>query len=107
MQTILLLCFHFRQGGYSVYHLKPATVNSSGLRVIISAAFNGAVHCHNRQGELLWKNENNKDFPFDLAVADIDNDGFDESFITTSGGNVYAYDHDGKQLWTFSNTSQL
>jgi len=99
--------FSFSTGGYSVYHLKPATIDTSKSRVIISAAFDGTVLCHTRQGQLIWKNETNKDFPFDLAVADIDNDGFDESFIATAGGYVYAYDHDGSLMWTFSNSFEL
>jgi lambda-carrageenase len=97
----------FATGGYSVYHLKPATINSSGARVIISAAFDGTVLCHTASGEELWKNQINTDFPFDLAVADINNDGFDESFIATAGGRVYAFKPDGSHLWTFTSTYPL
>lgn len=99
--------FSFSTGGYSVYHLKPATINNSGARVIISAAFDGTVLCHSRQGELIWKNETNKDFPFDLAVADINSDGFDESFIATGGGKVYAFNADGTNLWSYTAQAPL
>jgi lambda-carrageenase len=97
----------FSTGGYSVYHLSPATVNSSGERVIISAAFDGTVLCHTRDGQLLWKNTTNKDFPFDLAVQDITGDGLDEIFVATAAGNVHAYSPDGIHLWAFSSPAPL
>jgi hypothetical protein len=99
--------FAFSTGGHTVYHLKPATVNNTGSRVIVSAAFDGTVLCHYPTGELLWKSQENKDFPFDLAVADINNDGFDEVFISTSGGKVFAFSPQGNLLWKYSTTYSL
>lgn len=99
--------FSFSTGGYSIYHLQPATINLSGERVIVSAAFDGTVLCHNRAGELIWKNHSNKDFPFDLAVADINSDGLDEIFIATAAGKVFAYNPDGSHLWTYSSAAPL
>ncbi|MEI6176152.1 MAG: hypothetical protein WCS43_04605 [Verrucomicrobiota bacterium] len=36
----------FSTGGHTVYHLRPATVERGGGRVIISAAYDGSVLCH-------------------------------------------------------------
>jgi len=47
----------FSTGGHTVYHLRPATVERGGGRVIISSAFDSAVLCHTPDGKLRWKAE--------------------------------------------------
>lgn len=97
----------FSTGGHTVYHLRPATVDNSGKRAIISAAFDGTVLCHYMDGTPLWKSPTAGFFIFDLAVGDIDGDGFDEAFAASADGTLYAFDHDGTPLWTFSQTAPM
>lgn len=97
----------FSTNGHTVYHLEPATVTKKGPRAIISAAYDGSVLCHTQSGKQLWKNTPSNGFPFDLAVGDIDNDGLDEAFCASSDGNLYAFDNDGKLLWSFNTKAPL
>ena len=97
----------FSTGGHTVYHLKPATVSKAGRRAIISAAYDGSVLCHTQMGKLLWKVKPGEGFPFDLAVADIDDDGMDESLVASSDGSLHSIDHDGKNIWTFKGNTPL
>ncbi|MCL4402808.1 MAG: hypothetical protein M1436_09130 [Acidobacteria bacterium] len=97
----------FSTGGHTVYHLRPATVQKGGGRVIISAALDGSVLCHTPAGRLLWKAQTGGNMPFDLAVADIDGDHLDEALVASADGALYAIDHDGKPLWTFRKTAPL
>ena len=71
----------FSSGGDPVYHLKPATVDDSGKRAVISADYSGFVNCHYQDGGFLWRSKVCEGFPFDLEVCDIDGDGLDESLI--------------------------
>ena len=96
----------FTTGGHTVYHLRPATVVKGG-RAIVSAALDGYVLCHSADGRLLWKTQTGGNMPFDLAVADIDSDGLDETFVASGDGSLYAIGHDGRRLWTFSRTAPL
>lgn len=97
----------YTTGGHTLYHLQPATVERGGGRVIISAAYDGAVLCHTPSGELRWKAETGEGFPFDLCVADIDGDGLDEVLVASSDGVLYAIGPDGKDLWTFKKRRPL
>lgn len=97
----------FSTGGHSVYHLQPATIDKSGQRVIVSAAFDGTILCHTTDGVELWEKKVTDYFPFDLAVADIDDDGLDEIFVATAGGTVDALDNDGSPLWSFKREAPL
>lgn len=97
----------FSTGGHTVFHLEPATVGKNGERAIISAAYDGSVLCHTHKGKLLWKTRPGDGFPFDLAVADIDNDGLDEAMIASSDGNLYVLDHNGQSMWTFTGEAPL
>lgn len=85
----------FSTGGHTVYHLKPATVET-GKRAVISATYDGSVLCHNQDGQLVWKTRIGGHFPFDIAVSDIDDDGRDETVIATAAGILYTID--GNQL---------
>jgi len=96
----------FATKGHTIYHLKPATV-SGNLRAVNCAAFDGTVMSYTKDGKLLWENSENKDFPYDLAVADINGDGLDETFIATAAGTVVAYKSDGTKLWSFTTNSPL
>lgn len=95
----------FSTNGYSVYHLKPGTVNNE--RVIFSAAYDGTVLCHKPSGELLWKTSTGEGFLFDLAVGDINNDGHDEALAASSDGTLYAIGHNGTSLWKFQREAPL
>ena len=96
----------FSTDGHTVYHIRTGA-GENGERVIISAAYDGTILCHRLNGSLLWTNKTGKGFPFDLSVADIDQDGQDEVFAAASDGNLYAFDHDGSSLWTFEGTPPL
>jgi len=97
----------FSTGGHTVYHIKPATVTQNRVRSLISAAYDGHVLCHAVNGDLIWKAQTGGGFPFDLCVADIDRDGFDEALVASADGNLYALDHDGRRLWTFESKPPL
>lgn len=58
----------YTTGGHTLYHLQPATVKRGG-RVVIGAAYDGAVLCYSPSGDLRWKAETGDGFPFDLCVA--------------------------------------
>lgn len=96
----------FATGGYTVYHLRPATVGT-GKQVVISATFDGSVLCHDQNGQLVWKTRIGGHFPFDMAVSDIDGDGCDEALVATAAGILYAIDEHGETLWTFDRTAPL
>jgi len=97
----------FSTGGHTVYHLRPAMVESNRLPCVISAAYDGAVLCHTPRGELRWKSETGGNFPFDLCVADINGDGLDEALVASADGTLYAIGPDGKRLWSFAKTAPL
>ncbi len=90
----------FSTGGHSVYYLQPATIDKNGNRAIVAATIDGTVLCYTPAGKPVWEKKINNFFPFDLAVADIDN--FDEIFVATAGGTVDAFNADGTHLWSFS-----
>ena len=96
----------FSTGGHTVYHLRPATA-AGGTRAIVSAALDGHLLCHTPEGRLIWKTPTGGNMPFDLAVADIDADGMDEALVASGDGSLYAVDHDGRRLWTFTRTAPL
>jgi outer membrane protein assembly factor BamB len=98
---------HFVTGGHSIYHLRPATVERGGGRVIIGAAYDGAVLCHTPTGELRWAAETGGSFPFDLCVADINGDGLDEVIVAAADGVLYAIGPDGQRLWSFKTAPPL
>ncbi len=89
-----------------MYHLQPATVEPGG-RVVIGAAYDGAVLCYSPDGVLQWKAETGEGFPFDLCVADIDGDGLDEALVASSDGVLYVIGPKGKLLWTFGKKRPL
>ena len=91
----------FSTNGHTVYHLRPATV-SKKQRAVIAAAIDGTVLCYTASGKLLWESGIMEDFPFDMCVADIDQDGLDETLVATGSGTLYAFDNDGANLWAFS-----
>ena len=116
--TLAFLLFHrqsgwaapatvFNTGGHTVYHLQAATVDAGGRRAVVSAAYDGMVQCHAVDGTLLWQSPTGGFFPFDLGVGDSDGDGFDEAFVASADGTLYAFDHDGKALWKFAKEPPL
>ena len=98
--------YNFSTGGHTVYHLKPATVET-GERAVISATYDGSVLCHRRDGQLIWKAFIGGHFPFDMTVSDIDDDGLDETMVATAAGILYAVDDTGEVLWVFDKTAPL
>jgi len=96
----------FSTGGHTVYHLRTGKIESAGS-AIISAAYDGTVLCHRPDGVLHWKAETGGNFPFDMAVADIDEDQLDETLVASADGNLYAFDQDGSRLWVFERTPPL
>lgn len=57
--------------------------------------------CHSPRGDLIWIYQENNEFPFDLAVADIDGDGLDETLAVTAGGRLLVLDHTGAARWIY------
>ncbi|MBN2450169.1 MAG: PQQ-binding-like beta-propeller repeat protein [Lentisphaeria bacterium] len=97
----------FSTGGHSVYHLRPATVDTASGRVLLCAAYDGAVLCCRQDtGERLWQARIGG-FPFDLAVGDVDGDGLDECLVAAADGRLYAFDGDGTPLWTYAQAAPL
>jgi lambda-carrageenase len=96
----------FSTGGDPVYHLKTGNL-VHGSKAVITASLNGEVKCFTPDGTLIWKAETEGGFPFDLCVADIDNDDFDEVLVASGNGKLFTFDNDGKSLWTFSNVPPL
>jgi hypothetical protein len=96
----------FSTQGHTVYHLRTASVDGND-RVIISAAYDGVVLCHRQDGRQVWETKTGGHFPFDMAVADIDGDGHDETLVATGAGILYAIDNDGRLLWSFDKTAPL
>lgn len=97
----------FSTDGHTIYHIKPVKIKKTEPNALVMAAYDGAVLCYTPDGKLLWENNDNKDFPFDLAVADIDNDGLDETFIATAGGVINALAADGTLLWSYKREAPL
>lgn len=98
----------FPTDGHTVYQLKPASVGAgAATRAIYCAAYDGTVLCLSQQGALLWKTRPSAGFPYDLASADIDGDGFDEALVASSDGGLHVLDHDGRPLWTFKREAPL
>jgi len=91
----------YTTGGYTLYHIQPATVDYSGGRMVIGASYDGSVLCFTPDGKMRWKAETGDGFPFDLCVADIDGNGLDEALVASSDGTLYAFGSDGKLLWSF------
>lgn len=96
----------FSTGGHSVYYLQPSIVKNN-KHALVAASFDGTILCYSNIGEPIWEIQVNKFFPCDLAVADIDNDGFDEVFVATAGNTVDAIDDDGTLMWTFKSEAPL
>ena len=97
----------FSTSGHTVYHLETANTGMGESRAIVSAAYDGMVQCHSPGGDLIWERSLNGYFPYDLATADIDNDGRDEVLVATAGGTLDVLDPDGESLWTFSTEAIL
>ncbi|MEM9896013.1 MAG: PQQ-binding-like beta-propeller repeat protein [Bacteroidota bacterium] len=95
----------FTTGGHTVYHLKPGTIKNQ--RMIVSAAYDGTVLCHDTKGELVWKTSTGEGFLFDLEVANIDSDSHEEVLVASSDGTLYAIDDDGTLMWQFSREAPL
>jgi len=76
--------YSFSTTGSPVYHLQPGTVDKSGKRVIISAAYDGMISCYLPSGELIWKTPTGGFFPNDLQVTDINGDGLDETLVASA-----------------------
>ncbi len=96
----------FSTNGQTVYHLRTGSVKKD-QRAIITVSIDGVVKCFASNGQLEWQAGTNEGFPFDLCVADIDNDGLDEILVASGNGSLYAFDNDGKSLWVFSRVAPL
>ena len=96
----------FTTGGHTVYHLRCGKLRT-GERAVIGACYDGAVVCYTPVGKRVWINEEYNGFPLDLAVADLDGDGFDEVLVAYGDGTLAAIDSDGKTLWKFVRPAPL
>ncbi len=97
----------FSTGGHTVYQLRCGQVQPGGESVLMAAALDGTVLCHTQAGRLVWKNEAADSLPLDLAVADLDGDGCDETLVASADGCLYALDPAGKLKWRFRRTPPL
>lgn len=97
----------FSTGGHTVYQLRTGKLTAGGDTVLMAAAYDGALICFSKEGTLLWKNDINKAIPYDLAVADIDGDGCDDTLLASADGSLYAFDHRGELRWIFSREAPL
>ncbi len=90
----------FPTNGKEIYQLRIVNLNAEG-RAIVAAAYDGSILAYDVNGKILWQKQSSDAFPYDLAVSDIDNDGFDEILVAYSDGTLHALDQDGKQLWHY------
>ena len=97
----------FSTGGHTVYHLRCGRIHSAGDRVVFAAALDGSVLCFTKDGELLWENQASRSLPLDLEVADIDEDGRDDTMVAAADGSLYVLDHTGEVRWRFSREPPL
>ncbi len=97
----------FSTGGHTIYHLGVGTVDDSGKRVVIGAAYDGSIVCHYDTGQPIWKQDTDGQFPFDLEVSDIDGDGFDESLVASGDGVLRVIDNNGILIWSFPTPAPL
>jgi len=97
----------FNTGGHTIYHLEVGTVDQSGKRVVVGAAYDGSIVCHYDTGQPIWKQDTNGQFPFDLEVSDIDGDGFDESLVASGDGVLRVIDSKGVLIWAFPTPAPL
>ncbi len=97
----------FSTGGHTVYHLRCGRTSADGEGVLVAAAMDGSILCFSKDGELLWKNEENGALPLDLDVADLDGDGRDEVLVASADGALYVVDHTGESKWRFSREPPL
>lgn len=97
----------FTTGGHVIYQLKPARVKMSGKPAIVAASYDGTILCYSSKGNLIWENNDHDYFPYDLATADIDNDGLDETLVATAGGTIDVLDSNGTHLWSFKRGATL
>lgn len=98
--------YSFSTNGKTVYHLKTGKLKKE-KRAIFTASIDGSVKCFTPKGKLLWKASTDDGFPFDLCVADINNDGSDEVLVASGNGGLYAFSSKGKSLWKFVKTPPL
>jgi lambda-carrageenase len=96
----------FSTNGKTVYQLRTGLVEKAH-RAVITASIDGIIQCFSLNGELLWQASTDEGFPFDLCVADIDNDGLDEILVASGNGSLYAFDNNGKTMWVFSKLPPL
>lgn len=98
--------YGFSTNGATVYHLETGKL-TNGKTAIITASIDGSVRCFDPQGKKLWEAGTDGGFPFDMCVADIDNDGSDEVMVASGNGSIYAFNSKGENLWVFSKSAPM
>lgn len=93
--------------GYTIYHVKPATVDFSGERAVVAASYEGVVLCYRMNGIKLWEAQTGGFFPFDMDCLDIDGDGLDETMVASSDGKLYVFDHTGQLMFIHAQKAPL
>ena len=91
----------FSTGGHSIYHLRCARDQGETAPKLFAAAYDGAVLAYRPDGKRIWENTEGDAFPLDLAVADIDGDGRNETLVASADGALRALGADGKERWAF------
>lgn len=86
--------------GRNIYRLALAELDGqSAVKEIVGSTYDNRVCALTLEGKHLW-DVSIGGFVFDLAVGDLDGDGFDEIVAACADGLVYVCDSGGRKLWT-------
>lgn len=94
------------QTGHHILLVKPATIDNHG-RSLIVASYDGKILSYAEEGRIKWRANTGGHIPFDMAVDDLDGDGYDETMVASSDGSLYVLNHEGHNLWTFETKAPL
>ena len=97
----------FSTGGHSVYHLRCARDRGETDAKLFAAAYDGAILACRPGGKRIWRNADSDAFPLDMAIADIDGDGRQETLVASADGALRVLGADGAEQWTFQREPPL
>ena len=92
---------NFTTEGNGIRNAIVANINKD--QILYVSELDGAVAAYTLSGEKIWSQPStNPALLFNIAAADITNNGKDELIAASANGSVYCYNHKGEILWTFT-----